>query len=105
MDLNASLFLARSEVILSFSGLALLLLAAWRADAGRLISILSVAALVAAGAYAAYFMSTGIDASAFDGLYANDAFANFSKLLLYGAAAVCLMIAPKFLQRAGAMRA
>ena len=105
MDLNASLYLTRPEVILSFSGLALLLLAAWRADAGRLISILSVAALVAAGAYAAYFMSTGIDASAFDGLYANDAFANFSKLLFYGAAAVCLMIAPRFLEKAGAMRA
>ena len=105
MDLNTSLYLTRSEVILSFSGLALLLLAAWRADAGRLISILSVGDLVASGAYAAHFMSIGTDVSAFDGLYANDAFANFSKLLFYGAAAVCLMIAPKFLEKAGAMRA
>ena len=105
MDLNASLFLTRSEVILSFSGLALLLLAAWRADAGRFISILSVAALVASGAYAAHFMAVETDATAFDGLYANDAFANFSKLLFYGAAAICLMIAPTFLEKAGAMRA
>ena len=105
MDLNASLFLTRSEVILSFAGLALLLLAAWRADAGRLISILSVAALVAAGAYAAHFIDVGTQASAFDGLYSNDAFANFAKILVYVAAAISLMIAPKYLEKAGAMRA
>ena len=105
MDLNASLFLTRSEVILSFSGLALLLLAAWRAEAGRLISILSVAALAAAGAYAVHFICAGTNTSAFDGLYSNDAFANFSKILVYVAAAVSLMIAPKYLEKAGAMRA
>ena len=105
MDLNVSLFLTRSEVILSFSGLALLLLAAWRADASRLISILSVAALVAAGAYATHFIDVGTQASAFDGLYSNDAFANFAKILVYVAAAISLMIAPKYLEKAGAMRA
>lgn len=105
MDLNASLFLTRSEVILSFSGLVLLLIAAWRAEAGRLISILSVTALFAASAYAAHFISVGMQASAFDGLYNNDAFANFSKILIYFAAAICLMIAPKYLEKASAMRA
>ena len=105
MDLNASLFLTRPEVILSFSGLALLLVAAWRTEAGRLISILSVAALAAAGAYAVHFICAGTNASAFDGLYSNDAFANFSKILVYVAAAVSLMIAPKYLEKAGAMRA
>ncbi len=105
MDLNASLFLTRSEVVLSFSGLALLLLAAWRADAGRLISILSVAALVGAGAFAAFFITVETQASAFEGLYSNDAFANFSKILVYFAAAIALMIAPKYLEKAGAMRA
>ena len=105
MDLNASLFLTRSEVILSFSGLVLLLLAAWRADAGRLISILSVAALVGAGAFAAHSICAGTQSSAFDGLYSNDAFANFAKILVYIAAAISLMIAPKYLEKAGAMRA
>lgn len=105
MDLNASLFLTRPEVILSFSGLVLLLFTAWRAEAGRLISILSVAALAAAGAYAVHFICAGTNASAFDGLYSNDAFANFSKILVYVAAAVSLMIAPKYLEKAGAMRA
>ena len=59
MDLNASLFLVRPEVILSFSALVLLLLSAWRSEAGRLASILAVAALVGAGAYVAQFMASG----------------------------------------------
>ena len=45
MDLSTSLYLVRPELILSFSSLALLLIAAWRQEAGRLVSILSVAAL------------------------------------------------------------
>jgi NADH-quinone oxidoreductase subunit N len=105
MDLNTSLFLVRPEVILSFSALALLLVAAWRVEAGRLVSILAVAALVGAGAYAAYFLGADTDALAFDGLVRNDAFANFSKILIYVAAAISLMIAPRFLEKAGAMRA
>lgn len=105
MDLNASLYLVRSEAIISFVALALLLVAAWRAEAGRLISILSVAALVAAGAYAAHFLCTDTNSLAFDGLYSNDAFSNLSKILIYVAAAIALMIAPPFLEKAGAMRA
>jgi NADH-quinone oxidoreductase subunit N len=105
MDLNASLYLVRPEAILSFSALALLLLAAWRSEAGRLVSILSVAALFAAGAYVAQFLYAGTGAKAFDGLFTNDAFGNFSKILIYVAAAISLMIAPRFLEKAGAMRA
>lgn len=105
MDLNASLFLVRPEVILSFSALALLLLAAWRSEAGRLVSILAVAALAGAGAYAAHFLCADTDMTAFEGLFSNDAFANYSKILIYIAAAVSLMIAPRFLEKAGAMRA
>ena len=105
MDLNASLGLTASELVLSFSSLLLLLIAAWRADAGRLVSILSVAALVGAGAYAACFLCMGTDASAFGGLYSNDAFSNFAKILVYFAAAISLMIAPRYLDRVGAMRA
>lgn len=105
MDLNASLFLVCPEVILSFSALALLLLAAWRSDSGRLASILAVTALFGAGAFVVDFMATGTDATAFDGLIGNDAFGNFAKLLIYFAAAISLMIAPRFLENAGAMRA
>lgn len=105
MDLNASLFLVRPEVILSFSALVLLLLSAWRSEAGRLASILAVAALVGAGAYVVQFMASGTDALAFDGLIGNDAFGNFAKILIYFAAAISLMIAPRFLEKMGAMRA
>ena len=105
MDLNASLYLVRSEAIISFAALALLIVAAWRAEAGRLVSILSVATLVGAGSYVAHFICAGTDSYAFGGLYSNDAFGNFAKVLIYVAAAISLMIAPRFLEKAGAMRA
>jgi NADH-quinone oxidoreductase subunit N len=105
MDLTASLYLVRPEAILSFSALALLLLAAWRSEAGRLVSIFAVAALVGAGAYVAHFLCVGTGEFAFDGLLSNDAFGNYAKILIYVAAAISLMIAPRFLEKAGAMRA
>ena len=105
MDLNASLFLVRPEVILSFSALVLLIVAAWRSESGRLVSILAVAALAGAGAYVIHYLNAGTDAFAFDGLFSNDAFGNYSKILIYIAAAISLMIAPRFLEKAGAMRA
>ena len=105
MELNASLSRVRPEIILSFSALALLLLAAWREQAGRLISILAIAALSAAAAFVINFMLNGTNLSAFDGLLINDAFGNFSKMLIFLAAAISLMIAPRFLENAGAMRA
>ncbi|MBL0925046.1 MAG: NADH-quinone oxidoreductase subunit NuoN [Sphingomonadaceae bacterium] len=105
MDLNASLYLVRPEVILSFSALALLLVSAWRAECGRLVSILAVATLAGAGAYVAHFLCNDTDAMAFYGLFSNDSFANLSKILIYIAAAIALMIAPRFLEKAGAMRA
>jgi NADH-quinone oxidoreductase subunit N len=104
MDLGLSLYYTRPEVILSFAGLALLLVAAWRIESGRLLSILSVAALFGAGVYLFNFL--GKPASyAFDGLYRMDAFGSFTKLLVYIAAVISLMIAPKYLEKAGAMRA
>lgn len=105
MDLNASLSLVRPELVLSFSALALLLIAAWRSEAGRFISILAVAALFGAGAFTVNFMVSGVNSPAFDGLLVNDGFANFSKILIFIAAALSLMIAPRFLEKAGAMRA
>ena len=105
MGLSTSLALVRPELILSFSSLALLLIAAWRAESGRLVSVLSVAALVGAGAYAAHYFCAGITSDAFDGLYRADAFGSFSKILIYFAAAIALIIAPSSLEKSGAMRA
>jgi NADH-quinone oxidoreductase subunit N len=108
MSLDVSLFLTRPETILSGAGLVLLLIAAWRPQAGRMITALSVVALAIAGAYVAEFLSNPVyaaGADAFDGLYRMDAFGNFSKLLIYFAAAISLIIAPRFFEKAGGLRA
>ena len=105
MDLSTSLALVRPELILSFSSLVLLLIAAWRTESGRLVSVLAVAALVGSGAYAAHYFCAGVAADAFDGLYRTDAFGSFAKILIYFAAAVALVIAPTSLEKSGAMRA
>jgi NADH-quinone oxidoreductase subunit N len=105
MELGNSLALVAPELVLSFSSLALLLFAAWRSDAGRVLSWLSIGVLGAAGFFAAQQLGQGIKAEAFDGLYSVDAFSSFAKLLIYFAAAVSLLIAPKALEKMGAMRA
>ncbi len=61
MDYATSLALVKPELILSFSSLVLLLIAAWRSEDGRLVSILAVAALVGAGVYAAAAFCAGTD--------------------------------------------
>ncbi len=108
MSLDVSLFLTRPEAILSGAGLLLLLIAAWRPNAGRMITALAVAALAIAGAYSAEYLTNPAYASgadAFDGLYRMDAFSSFSKLLIYFAAAISLIIAPRFFEKAGGLRA
>ncbi|MFC4292193.1 NADH-quinone oxidoreductase subunit NuoN [Sphingorhabdus arenilitoris] len=109
MDLGISLYFVRPEIILSFSGLFLLLVAAWYKGSGRFISIASVAALFAAGAWVVgEFMlnpSFELGGDAFDGLYRMDALGSYSKLLIYFAAAMSLIIAPRYLEKVGAMRA
>lgn len=107
MNLGISLYFVRPELILSFSSLALLLIAAWRSDASRLVSVLAVAAIFGAGAYCVEFLtnpSYEFGGDAFDGLYRMDAFGSFAKILIYFAAAVSLIIAPKALEKMGAMR-
>ena len=109
MDWSTSLRLVAPETLLSVSGLVLLLMAAWMGDrASRLISILGVAVLVGAAFLVAPALcggAMGIETEAFFGQYRADAFASFAKLLIYGAAAVALIIAPAFFERLGAMRA
>ena len=109
MDWSTSLRLIAPEELLSVAGLVLLLVAAWGGDkASRLISIVSVAALVGAGVLVAPALCTGAmgpDTVAFMGQFRADAFASFAKILIYGAAAASLMIAPAFFERFRAMRA
>ena len=107
MDFAASLSLILPEIVLSLSGLALLLVAAWAGDrSASLISILScivlgacfflVAPAVCAGA-------SGPDTVAFGGQFRGDAFAGFAKLMIFAASGAALVVAPSFFR--GGMRA
>jgi NADH-quinone oxidoreductase subunit N len=109
MELVASLNLIFPELLLSISGLILLLVAAWGGDgSSRGISVLAclvlgacfflVAPSVCAGA-------SGPDTVAFAGQFRADAFAGLAKLMIYAAAGAGLVVAPAFFGRFGAMRA
>ena len=107
MDYSSSLALIAPEIVLSLSGLALLLIAAWSRNSGRLVSILAAVALGAATFLVAPALcggAMGPDTVAFGGQFAADAFASFAKILIFLAAIGCLMIAPKFFDRDGALR-
>lgn len=92
------------ELILSAGALALLLVAGWAGDrATRGISVAAVALLVLSALSLLGPASGG--ATAFDGLYHADAFAGFSKLLIDAAAAVSVIVAPRWFARGGALRA
>ncbi|MBC2661350.1 NADH-quinone oxidoreductase subunit NuoN [Novosphingobium flavum] len=109
MDWSQSLRLIAPEETLSVAGLILLLVAAWAGDkAARAISIAAVAALVAAMALVAPALCNGAmgpETAAFGGQMRADAFASFAKLLIYGSAAVALVVAPSFFDRVRGMRA
>jgi NADH-quinone oxidoreductase subunit N len=109
MDFAASLALIAPEIVLSMTGLVLLLVAAWAGD--RASSAISVLACVALGA--CFFLvapavcagASGPDTVAFYGQFRADAFAGFAKLLIYAASGAALVVAPAFFGRTGAMRA
>src|SRR3546814_8548722 len=78
------------------------MVAAYAGDrATHAVSWLSVLALGAAGITLLLPTTHG---TAFDGLYQADAFAAFAKLLIYIAAAICIVIAPRFFAVGGIPR-
>jgi NADH-quinone oxidoreductase subunit N len=109
MDFSTSLALIAPELVLSLSGLALLLVAAWAGDrAARTISVLACVALGAAFALCIPVVSggfAGADRIAFDGQFRADAFASLAKLMIYAASLAALVLAPAFLERIRSMRA
>ncbi|HQS71637.1 MAG TPA: proton-conducting transporter membrane subunit, partial [Novosphingobium sp.] len=109
MDFARSLALTAPEILLSVSGLVLLMVAAWGGDkASRLISIAAVAVLTACAFLTAptlWGQAMGAEVSAFGGQHRADAFAAFAKLLIYASAGVTLIIAQPFFDKARAMRA
>ena len=87
-----SISLTLPEVILSLGGIVLMMVAAFFGDkAARLSNWAAVALLIAAAVVAT--TKSGV---AFGGLYTADAFAAFAKVLIYGSAAVALMLAPRW---------
>jgi NADH-quinone oxidoreductase subunit N len=96
------LILTLPELVLSIGAIILMLVAAWRGDDATLaISWTSVGLLAVAG----FFVLTNAHGVAFNGLYRGDAFAAFAKILIYGATAVSLIIAPRFFAAGDKLRA
>src|SRR3546814_264433 len=99
----SSFLMAMPELVLTVAGLILLMVAAYAGDrATHAVSWLSVLALGAAGITLLLPTTHG---TAFDGLYQADAFAAFAKLLIYIAAAISIVIAPRFFAVGGIPRA
>ena len=86
------------ELVLSVGALALMLVSAWGGQGStRAVGWTAVAVLFGAGiALAGPASSAG---SVFGGLYRADAFAAFAKVLIYVAAAVSIVIAPRFFEQ------
>jgi len=98
MDYAANLAMTLPEALLSVGSLVLMLVAAWSGQsAARLISWASVALLL--GAVIALGGPASSGGEAFYGLYRADAFAAFAKVLIFGAAAVAIIMAPGFFDR------
>lgn len=98
MSTSANILLTLPEVVLAIGSLALMLVSAWGGQAStRAVSWTAVAILAGAG-----IALTGPSANgglAFDGLYHADAFGAFAKVLIYIAAAVAIIMAPRFFER------
>jgi len=109
MDCAVSLSLIVPEIVLSLSGLALLLVAAWGGDkASGAITVAACVVLAACFALVAPSVcagASGPDTIAFGGQFQADAFAGFAKLMIYAATGAALVVAPAYFGRIGAMRA
>tara|TARA_R110002033_G_scaffold38394_7_gene77749 strand:- start:304 stop:1758 length:1455 start_codon:yes stop_codon:yes gene_type:complete len=108
MDIGNSLYLVAPEVFLTVSSLILLMIAAWGGEkSARLVTILSAAALFGASILLmvlAHLPDFKDGASAFSDQYRMDAFGSTAKFLIYIAAIVSLMIAPRFFEAGGKYR-
>jgi NADH-quinone oxidoreductase subunit N len=108
MELTMSLGLVAPELILSFSGLIMLLFAAWGGNEAS--KPVSIACAVALGG--AFFLvapsvcagASGPDTLAFYGQFRADAFSGLAKLMIYAAAGATLVVAPAYFDRLKAMR-
>ncbi len=98
MDYASQIAMTLPEIVLALGALALMLVAAWGgASATRAVSWTAVAVLI--GACLALIGPATNGGYAFDGMFRADAFSGFAKVVIYGAAAVSIVLAPTFFQR------
>ena len=103
MSYVASLYLTGAEIGLSVTGLVLLLVAAWTGTkTARLLTIVSVAALIGAALFSVGLFDFA--GGAFGDLYRADAFGSFAKILIYLATAAVLVVTPRFFDHTGSYR-
>ena len=96
-DLDFALRLSAPESTLAVGGLVLLMLGAFMGEkSARLISILSVAVLVAATAVTV----TGPLGMAFNGAYVADPLAVYGKALIFLSSAVAIVLGDGWMRRA-----
>ncbi|HEV7352809.1 MAG TPA: NADH-quinone oxidoreductase subunit NuoN [Brevundimonas sp.] len=95
-DLSQALPLAASEITLAVGAMVLLMLGAFIGEkSARLISILSVALLIAGAAVVAHAPL----GAAFNGAFVADPFAVYAKVLIYLASAVAIVLGGGWMQR------
>jgi NADH-quinone oxidoreductase subunit N len=108
MNLINSLYFSAPELVLTISGLILLLVAAFGGDkTARLVTILAVTALFAAVFYTVDLLTNPafeLGGDGWAGIYRLDAFGSFAKILIYLAAIGCLIVTPKFFEENGGYR-
>lgn len=91
------------ELVLTVSGLLLLMVAAFGGDArARIVSWISVLSLVVAAVVLS--LPGVLQGPIFDGLYSADSFAAFAKVLIFGSAAASILLAPRFFAANGQLR-
>lgn len=109
MDFSASFALIAPELVLTGTGMLLLLVAAWGGDArAQLNTYLASIGLFVAGILLVPTLHdglVGVGTSTFGDLMRADAFSAFAKSLIYLGAIGCLLVAPSYFNRLNAMRA
>lgn len=97
MSYSMQLMMVLPELVLSLGAILLMLVAAWGGQQStKLVSWSAIAVLIGAGVALVGPASAG--GEAFGGLYRPDMFAAFAKALIFFAAAISILIAPRFFQ-------
>jgi NADH-quinone oxidoreductase subunit N len=100
MTVMQSVLLTMPEMILALGAIALMMVAAFVGDkAARFSNWVAIVLLIVASVVA-----WGSEGVGFNGLYTADPFAAFAKALIYGSAAVALILAPRWFEQEESFR-